>query len=87
MKFSSLRAVDSNGVNLDANGNPVFPVQQVLNSPVNTDTNPLAALLTSAANAAGQYATAQQTNVGISTLSNVAMAGIVVWGLVKVFGK
>lgn len=47
----------------------------------------VAPVLTSAAQGYSTYLTAQQTNQGLSTISQVAMWGIAAFAAVKIFGK
>ncbi len=76
--------IDSNGVPLDANGLPLFA------GTIGTDSTP-ASSLTTLLNTIGQgisnRETAVQTNIGIETISRVATIGIVVWGIVRIFGR
>lgn len=79
---------DVNGNPLDINGNVITNIAPVTLVPPGTDLGAsIANFLTPLATGASQYLTAQQTNQGINTMSNVAMAAIVVWGAVKIFGK
>ncbi len=83
-------STDSNGVPLDAYGNPLYAgTGPSLNmQPTSTaGANPLSSLFTGISQGISDYATAQQTNEGLRTVANVATIGLVVWGAVKILGK
>jgi hypothetical protein len=80
MYFNGMRGLRGLGDATDPNTGAAIPADNGIFST-------LGPALTAASQGYAQIVTAQQTNQGISTLSQVAIWGIAAFAVVKIFGK